>query len=221
MQIIGDRFYGRLKTRALTKRQEGLVQSVLPKFLFKSFADINMQDYDKVFFEIGFGGGEHIAKMALNNPNDLFIGAEPFVNGMVSLLSHIEENNIKNILIFNDDARTFIKNLPCDVFLDGVFLLFPDPWPKRKHFVRRFVQEKNILSIYNILKTGGFWKIATDHPSYASWILKMFARQEVAGKFLPELFNSQSRPSEESWPKTRYEQKTTFQDILFANYVKL
>lgn len=220
MQAIDEKFYGRLKTRALTKKHEDLLRDVLPQFSFQSFSEVEQKKYDAVFLEIGFGDGEHMAKLALQNPEALFIGAEPFVNGVAALLTKIEKYCIQNVRIFHDDVRKLLKLLP-DCMFDGVFLLFPDPWPKRRHHSRRFVQEHSIFSIHRILKTNGFWNIATDHADYASWILKMFDSGEIGNMFAKSVFNRESRPSEETWPKTKYEQKAASFDILFAKYVKL
>ena len=216
---VDEKFYGRLKSRSLTERQENLFDSLFQDVSISSFSDIDTSGYDKIFLEIGFGGGEHIAQMAINNPTSLFIGCEPFINGVASLLVKMDEDNIKNIKIYQEDARKLISEIP-DNLLAGVFLLFPDPWPKRRHIKRRFVQDKTIKSIYRILKNDGTWKIATDHLEYQKWVLKMFSQDWVKKIFSESLFNNSSRPSEEAWPKTRYEQKSV-NDIIFAIYSKI
>ena len=220
MEKIDEKFYGRLKTRELTERQQNLLANLLPLVSVKSVSDIDLTGYSGGFLEIGFGGGEHLSQIALANPDKLFIGAEPFVNGVASLLTHIDENNIKNIRIFQEDARKLISEIQ-DGFLDGAFLLFPDPWPKRKHFKRRFVQERMIHEIYRILKQGSSWKIATDHETYGKWILKIFEKEPFFNMFSRELFDRNSRPSEEAWPKTRYESKATSENIIYAVYTKV
>lgn len=217
--IVEEKFYGRLKSRRLTDRQEALFKTLFKDISINSFKDINTCGYDDVFFEIGFGGGEHIANMALSNPKGLFIGCEPFVNGVAALLTKIDDLKIKNIRIYQNDARSLLKEFP-DGFLSGVFLLFPDPWPKRKHIRRRFLQEKTIFMIYDKLKNNGFWRIASDHKEYKSWILKLFKQENVQEKFQGVLFDRSSRPSFETWPQTRYEQKAV-EEILYAIYTKI
>lgn len=212
--IVDEKFYGRMKSRSLTARQELLFETLMPRIGIKSFAEIDNAGFDRIFLEIGFGGGEHIAQMALNNPNDLFIGCEPFINGVASLLVKIDENKIQNIRIYQADARTLIKEIP-DNSLSGVFLLFPDPWPKRKHIKRRFLQDKTITDLYNRLKVGGFWRIASDHKEYKPWILKLFNQEKFKSCFEMKVFNRDTRPDPETWPKTRYEQKAT-EEILYA-----
>ena len=215
---VDEKFYGRLKSRSLTNRQEKLFETLMPEVGIKSFSEIDLSKFNRVFLEVGFGSGEHIAQMALNNPNDLFVGCEPFVNGVASLLVKIDENKIQNIRIYQADARTLMKEIPADS-LSGAFLLFPDPWPKRKHIKRRFLQEKTIEDIYNRLKINGFWRLASDHKEYKSWILKLFNQERFQKLFEMKTFNRETRPDEEVWPKTRYEQKAT-EEILYAICIK-
>jgi len=217
--IVEEKFYGRLKSRRLTDRQEMLFKTLFMDISINSFEDIRKLNYKDIFFEIGFGRGEHIANMALSNPNGLFIGCEPFVNGVASLLTKIDDLKIANIRIYQNNARKLLKEIPNET-LSGVFLLFPDPWPKRKHIRRRFLQEKTILMIYEKLKKNGFWRIASDHKEYKAWVLKLFKQEKIIGKFREALFDRDSRPSYELWPQTRYEKKAV-DEILYAVYTKI
>ena len=124
-----EKFYGRIKSRKLTERQTFLFEKLRGIFI-KSVKDIP-DTYQERFLEIGFGNGAHTAQIALQNPNQLFIGCEPFINGVGSLLAKIDDQNLKNILIFQGDARVLLNQIPNN-FLSGVFLLFPDAWPLRK-----------------------------------------------------------------------------------------
>ncbi|MDR1488650.1 MAG: hypothetical protein LBI26_02835 [Holosporales bacterium] len=211
---IAERLYGRIKSRALTARQEKLFKTLLP--------EIRIREYPKIEhtkFEIGFGRGEYITNLALKNPDCLYVGSEPFINGIASLLVKIDEYVIRNIRIFPDDARKLLGTIP-DNHVDEVHLMFPDPWPKRKHIERRFVNECNIKEIYRILtKTNGIWKIASDHEVYQAYILKMFENFQDLFK-LTEMYNKNNRPSEEIWPKTRYEMKAVLGEALFLIYKK-
>lgn len=219
-QIIGldEKFYGRIKTRRLTPRQEILYKTLMPEVGISSFDDAGVLNFSRIFLEIGFGSGEHIAQMAKNSPDDLFIGCEPFVNGVASLLVKIDTDKIKNIRIYQADARVFIKSIPNDV-LSGVFLLFPDPWPKRKHIKRRFLQDKTITDIYNKIKIGGFWRLASDHKDYKAWILRLFNQKKFKDYFELKAFDKQTRPDVSIWAQTRYEQKAT-EDILYVECIK-
>jgi tRNA (guanine-N7-)-methyltransferase len=215
--VMTGRFYGRLKTRALSQRQVQLFHKLQDKFFISSLNKFLLED-EEIFLEIGFGSGEHIAQLAMQNPNKIFIGCEPFLNGVASLLVKIDENNIENIFIFQGDAKILIKESP-DNFFSGVFLLFPDPWPKRKHAKRRFVQEETIVEINRILKKGMSWKIASDHPEYKKWILKNFTAPHIQNLFSYTTFDNKTRPDEIIWPETRYETKAT-NDILYLIIVK-
>ena len=214
----GEKFYGRLKTRNLSVRQENLYKTLMPEIEIKSFKEADTSSFRSVFLEIGFGSGEHMAYMAMNNPEDLFIGCEPFVNGVASLLVKIEENDIKNIRIYQADARILIKEIPSNS-LAGVFLLFPDPWAKRKHTKRRFLQNETIASLWNKLQVAGVWRIASDHEVYKAWILKLFNQERFKACFDVKTFNRATRPDVKTWAQTRYEQKATG-DILYVECVK-
>jgi tRNA (guanine-N7-)-methyltransferase len=161
-----------------------------------------------VCLEVGFGSGEHLSQQALNNPDKLYIGCEPFVNGIASLLQKIESYQIHNILLFPDSIHLLLKELPDECFGE-VFLLFADPWPKKRHHKRRFIQDYTIKEIYRLLKPDGSWKIATDHEGYQQWILEHFEKpevQEMFGQMLPDMWQ---RPELKEWPETRYEQKAS------------
>ncbi|MDR1233620.1 MAG: tRNA (guanosine(46)-N7)-methyltransferase TrmB [Holosporales bacterium] len=202
----GGNFYGRLKSRSLTQKQSELFETLLPNVSIKSFDDIRLLDYKGIFIEIGFGSGEHLAQLASLDADKLFVGCELFINGIASLLTRIEQMNLSNLKVFQNDARKLFHEIP-DESIDGVFLLFPDPWPKRKHIKRRFIQNDTIQEIHRILKEGGFFKIATDDIGYFQWIQKSFTSFDT--KFSMEVLNSESRPPEFIWPQTRYEQKAT------------
>ncbi len=154
--------------------------------------------------EIGFGGGEHLAYQAHNRPDAGFLGVEPYVNGVASLLHHIEERRIANVRIFQDDARLLLNALTDDS-LDQAFILFPDPWPKSRHHKRRVINSTTIRGLADKLKSGGELRIATDHPGYLHWIMASLWR-------VPDFHWLAERPEdwrnrESDWPETRYEKK--------------
>jgi tRNA (guanine-N7-)-methyltransferase len=212
MQNI-DRFYGRTKTRTLSEKQKKVLKTLLPKFQINGWTNNCSKS---VYLEIGFGNGEHITQLALMNPDCTYIGCDFFVNGAVSLLNKINDNNLKNIKIFNDDIRKLFPNIS-DNSIDGVFLLFPDPWPKNKHKNRRFINETNIQNIHKILKKNGFLRIATDHIKYALHILEVLQKTNHLFNKTKE-YSNQNRPPEVEWPKTKYERKTSSDSIMFVEY---
>jgi tRNA (guanine-N7-)-methyltransferase len=128
-----------------------------------------------VRLESGFGGGEHLVAEAERNPNTGFIGIEPFVNGMAKILGAIADRGLTNIRLHHGDASDVLAWLP-DASLTRFDLLYPDPWPKRRHWKRRFVQDGSIAQIARILRPGGELRFATDWPDYAGWTLCHFAR---------------------------------------------
>lgn len=174
--------------------------------------------------EIGFGGGEHLVAQAQARPDARFIGVEPFLNGMASCLRHIEESNVQNVRLHLGDARDVLTRLP-GASLDIVYILFPDPWPKTRHWKRRLIQPDFIAELARVLKPGGEVRFATDWANYAAWTLALFtdrassdalppsagagaSEDERAGRFiwLAERADDWRAP----WPghtPTRYEQK--------------
>lgn len=154
---------------------------------------------ERVLLEIGFGAGEHLAAIADENPDDGFIGCEPFINGVAQLLKEIEARDLQNIRIFNDDARNLMDRLP-DKSIDEIFLLFPDPWPKKRHHKRRFICPENLTQIARILKLGGVFQVATDQEDYLNWILRHMLRDS---RF------QWSAESADDWRKPPYSAQTT------------
>jgi len=159
---------------------------------------------DEVWLEIGFGGGEHLVAQAVDNPNVALMGCEPFVDGVGKVLAEIERGNIRNIRIYDDDARFLLDALEGQC-LDRVFLLYPDPWPKKRHHKRRFVNEETIRQMARVIKPGGIWLMATDIMDYARWMLAHMEKTENFS-WMAECSSDWQFPPDR-WPGTRYEQK--------------
>ncbi len=210
------RFYGRRSIRGLKATEKELLETVLPPI---SVTPENITHWlnqkPNVALEIGFGGGEHLASQAMNNPDTFFVGCEPFVNGVVSLLRHIRDNHIQNIAVFPCDARLLLDHMPSHC-LNEIFLLFPDPWPKARHAKRRFVQQETLAELERLLKPGGLFKTATDHPIYQSWVLEQMATQST---FKSIKTNIWERSFESTWPQTRYEQKALLENKKIAYFI--
>ncbi len=154
--------------------------------------------------EIGFGGGEHLARLARERPHWGFIGCEPFVNGVAKLLAAIEENNLANIRIWDADARDLLP-LPGSETLDAVYLLYPDPWPKKRHHKRRFVQLETLAQIHRLLKPGGEFLFASDIADYVAWTLR---KVRAHGGFCWTAERADDwRCPPPGWQPTRYEAK--------------
>jgi tRNA (guanine-N7-)-methyltransferase len=203
-------FFGRRKGHKLRPRQSALLETLLPHLSLdltrRAPEDLAalFNSVETVRLEIGFGGGEHMVAEAERNPHTGFIGSEPFVNGMAKALSLIEERGLKNIRLHHGDAAELLAWLPTDA-LTRVDLIYPDPWPKRRHWKRRFVQPQSIAQIARILRSGGEFRFATDIPDYAAWTLRHFART-------PEFTWTAERADDwrnpwENFFSTRYEAK--------------
>jgi len=202
-----SRLYGRRKGRPLHLRKSGLMRELLPKLqiALPEKGSLNLQllfpfKPTAVWFEIGFGGGEHLATQAKNNPKTGFIGCEPFVNGIASLLDHIDKNQLTNIRIFPDDARKLIDALP-DASVGHCFVLFADPWPKARHAKRRFIGPENLPPLARVLQKDAELRLATDDMQLAAWMTECLATSPF---FL--LASCGSEPPAD-WVQTRYEQK--------------
>ena len=161
---------------------------------------------DEVWLEIGFGGGEHLAAQAAANPRTGIIGAEPFVNGVVKLLRAVDEGALRNVRVWDEDATALLAALP-DSSLARVYLLYPDPWPKRRQRKRRFLSEPNLARLARALKPGAPLRFATDIDDYAGWVLARVLRGD---DFAWDARGADDwRVPWDGWPSTRYEQKAT------------
>jgi tRNA (guanine-N7-)-methyltransferase len=203
-------FFGRRKGHALRPRQAALFETLLPRLALDLSApppdDLRrlFTDVDEVRLEIGFGGGEHLVAEAERAPRTGFVGSEPFVNGMAKALAAIDERKLDNIRLHHGDASELIAWLPA-ASLNRIDLIYPDPWPKRRHWKRRFVQDESVAAIARILRPGGEFRFATDIADYAAWTLVRLTRS-------PEFAWTAERADDwrQPWPGfsgTRYEAK--------------
>jgi tRNA (guanine-N7-)-methyltransferase len=175
-------FFGRRKGHKLRPNQARLVETLLPRLAVDLTqpppADLTMLfpvPVGEVRLEIGFGGGEFLIAQAESEPGAGFIGVEPFVNGMAKALTAIESKNLRNVRLHFDDAIDLIAWLP-DKSLARIDLIHPDPWPKRRHWKRRFVQDQMVARLARVLRPGGEFRFVTDIADYAAWTLQRFLR---------------------------------------------
>jgi tRNA (guanine-N(7)-)-methyltransferase len=212
--------FARRRSRKLSLKQEVLLKELLPNVTFslKKLEELK-NIYSSFAVEIGFGGGEHLIEQAIRNPNTLFIGIEPFINGVVKVLQQIESQDIKNILIYCNDAREILELLFAN-FIDVIFVLFPDPWPKNKHKKRRIINYETLKLIHSILKPAAKLVIATDHQDYAEHILFEVIHSKFFNWQFDALENLNTQPKD--WVQTRYETKaiTTDSRIYYYTFIK-
>ena len=175
-------FFGRRKGHKLRNRQAELLTTLLPRLALDiaqpapaELAELFATPVLEIQLEIGFGGGENLIAQATAQPAQGFIGVEPFVNGMAKALAAIDSTGLKNIRLHFDDAGNLMKWLP-DGSLARIELIHPDPWPKRRHWKRRFVQDPTIAQFARLLRRGGEIRFVTDVSDYAAWTLQRFLR---------------------------------------------
>ncbi len=157
-----------------------------------------------VWLEIGFGGGEHLAWQAAANPEVGIIGAEIFLNGVAKALRALKAQQSRAVRIYTGDARDLLDCL-APGSLDRAFLLFPDPWPKARHNKRRFVQPETLDRLATLLRPGAEFRLATDDPDYAAWMLACLDRHPAFDWPVASAADWRRRPAD--WPPTRYEEK--------------
>jgi len=213
-------FFGRRSGKRLHKGQDRLFHEKLPALeiaLPEGTLDpaVLFPAATRFELEIGYGGGEHLARMAAENPATGYIGCEVFSGGIAKLVEAIDAGDLRNVRLFTDDALKLVVKLP-PASLDAAYLLYPDPWPKSRHHKRRFVSPTTLAELARVLKPGSIFRFATDIEDYANWTLAHVVRE-------PLLHFAPSRPGiwYEPWPgwmPTRYEDKARLEGRMKSFY---
>ncbi|MEL7015468.1 MAG: tRNA (guanine(46)-N(7))-methyltransferase TrmB [Pseudomonadota bacterium] len=204
------RLYGRRQDKPLKPRQRLLMQRLLPMVRLDVPGEGEIDPLAvfpgqmEFWLEIGFGGGEHLAWQAGQNPNVGLIGAEPFINGVAKLLVHVDDGALDNVRIHHGDARPLMERLPAGC-LSRMFVLHPDPWPKARHHKRRVINRWFFADAARLLRPGGQLRIASDIPDYITWTL-MHARHVPTLRWTAEKMADWTVRAHD-WPQTRYEAK--------------
>nr|WP_269141264.1 tRNA (guanine(46)-N(7))-methyltransferase TrmB [Sphingomonas sp. IC-56] len=204
--------------------QSTLVEELLPQV---SVPDAGPLDAVTLFgddrpleFEIGFGGGEHLAGQAAMRPDHGLIGCEPFLNGVVGALNHIRDDSLTNVRLHMGDALEVLERLP-DASLTRVYLLHPDPWRKARHAKRRMMNHGPLDLIASKLKPGCEFRLGTDDPTYCRWSMMVMEQRR---DFVWQAQSAQDflvRPDD--WPETRYERKARRQghEVWYFRYTRV
>ena len=216
------RFYGRRKGKPIKESRQKLIDELLPRIAVRQPGEGSFLPVRELFgikprevwLEVGFGGGEHVAELAKLYPDVGIIGAEPFMNGVASLLAHLNGSHMKqavnsdldptrtdNVRIWPDDIRPLFPHFSDGCF-DRIFVLYPDPWPKARHAERRFINQKNLPTLARLLSDTGALYVATDVAAYAEWAVEQAAQ---SGLFVQTHPDTAVPPVD--WVPTRYERK--------------
>ena len=204
------RSFGRRRARKLSPRQTELLDDGLRQFALDLSVPPpdNLHDLFRagrdVWLEIGFGGGEHLLWQSQQNPTVGFIACEPFIDGVVKVIDGAEARSLDNIRIHADDVRDVLPWLP-SASIARAFVLFPDPWPKKRHIKRRLVNPDFISRTRSHRPPGGELRLATDIPDYARGMLLAVRSEQSFSWTAREPSAWRERPAD--WPETRYEQK--------------
>jgi len=208
--IFETTLYGRRRGKRLRSYHSALMRDRLPDFAFEASHPVQrIEDAfphapKDIWLEIGFGGGEHLAAVAAQHPERGFIGCEAFHNGVAKMLALIEADALSNIRLFEGDARKVLDVLPAQS-LAGIYLLYPDPWPKRRQRKRRFISDAMLESLARVLRPEAPLCFATDIDDYAGWTLARILRSPFFDWPAQEAI--QWRKPWEGWSGTRYEAK--------------
>jgi tRNA (guanine-N7-)-methyltransferase len=201
-------FFGRRKGKKLRAGQDDLVQTLLPALRVKpgeapsaGFANPQARE---TWLEIGFGGGEHLAAQARAHPDVNIVGCEPFVNGMAKLLAAVDQEKLGNIRVWDDDVTRLLPTLP-DGSFDRVYILYPDPWPKRRQRKRRLVSDEMLDMLARVMRPGAELRFASDIDDYIGWVLARVLRS-AHFRWTATRADDWRKPYE-GWPGTRYEAK--------------
>lgn len=207
-------FYGRLKGKSLKASQKTYLDEDLSALSpgpvdWEANPDRTPLDLKGLFgdrpvwLEVGFGGGEHLVHQAASNPDVGIIGAEPYINGVAMLLGKIRRAGVENLAVHPGDARDLMDVLP-EGSIARAFLLYPDPWPKKRHHRRRFVTPEHLEPLHRVMAPGAILRVATDIPDYVRQTLEEVPK--AGFEWLAERPADWREPWDD-WISTRYEQK--------------
>ncbi|MEX0347600.1 MAG: tRNA (guanosine(46)-N(7))-methyltransferase TrmB [Rhizobiaceae bacterium] len=206
-----EAFFGRRKGKPLRANQAAALERCLSALAIdlstpapKNVCSLFSSPVREVRLEIGFGGGEHLLHQIEKWPQTGFVGVEPFVNGMAKLCAALGNELPGNLRLYDDDATGVLDWLP-ENSISGLDLLYPDPWPKKKHWKRRFVSQPNLDRFARIMKSGADFRFASDIDTYVNWTL-LHCRYHPSFEWLADTAADWNEPFN-GWPGTRYEAK--------------
>ncbi|TAH35320.1 MAG: tRNA (guanosine(46)-N7)-methyltransferase TrmB [Alphaproteobacteria bacterium] len=224
-KTLNPKLYGRRKGRPLSLDLKQAVESasgqyfidkdniasaapagIDPKFFFKILSPLASRPPTSYWLEIGFGTGDFLAGQAAQHPDINIIGCEAFENGIAKTMQKLLAHKVSNVRIYPDDVRHLLPKLQ-DGCLDRVFLLFPDPWPKKRHAKRRFVNPDNVRELARVIKKGGEFWVATDDPTYQEWVPEQMSAQSWFQPKNPPTDGFWHLTEPQPWVETNYQKK--------------
>jgi tRNA (guanine-N7-)-methyltransferase len=199
------RSFGRVRTRKLSHHKKDLFNNLLLKYKIEDsgIADLK-NDKKPIYLEIGFGFGDFLFENAKNNPDILFIGCEPHINGVVNLLSKLENEPLPNIKLYVGDSRILLGSAYSQTF-DRIYILNPDPWPKTKHYKRRLINVEVLELLHSKIKPQEKLIIATDSDSYKAWVMSQYFGSGLWQWTAKSKADWDNFPGD--WVKTKYQKK--------------
>jgi tRNA (guanine-N7-)-methyltransferase len=220
------RLYGRRRGRRLRPGQQALFETVLPRIRLDpppggarlDPAALFPRPTAALWLEVGFGAGEHLAWQAAHHRDIGMIGCEPFVNGIAGLLRAVADQDLDNVRVHPGDGRDVLDALP-DGAIGRCFVLFPDPWPKRRHHGRRFVQPETLDALARTMAPGAELRLASDNPGMIDWMLWHVRAHPAFAWAARRAADWRTRPTD--WPPTRYERKALHGRPVFLRMVRL
>ena len=216
------RYYGRRKGPGLSPNLISFLDSS-PLFLdekqMAGWVEKNQKNHPSpaIWLEIGCGSGESLLTLASNHPDDFFIGCDPYLNGIAKTARDATAAGLTNLRLYAEDARLLLARLP-DHFLHRLLILFPDPWPKRRHWKRRIVGPETIPLFCQKLQAGGELWLASDHGAYMSYMLHYLQKTPQLSWQAKQPEDWRKRPA--GWPETRYAQKRLAGEPCYLTYKK-
>jgi len=202
------RTFGRAKGKALSPVQAELMERIFPKFDIGPAILAGGNPLEnisgKIWLEIGFGAAEHLLWQAKQNPDVTIIGVEPFLNGVAKAVRGLDMDGLTNLRLHRGDARDLLALLP-DASLDRIFILFPDPWHKTRHYKRRLINTALIEQLHRVIVPNGVFRFGSDIPHYVDWTLTRLHRHGGFDWQARSQIDWNVRP--EDWPSTRYLEK--------------
>jgi tRNA (guanine-N7-)-methyltransferase len=208
MHPLFTRSFGRRKARKLRPLSQTAYDETLPLLRIDLKKKLFETDPPETWLEIGFGGGEHLLAQLTQNPAIAMVGCEPFMNGVAKLVAQLSPKDYHRVRIWPEDTRSLLREIPPSYFARA-FILFPDPWPKKRHHHRRLISLEFMDTLLPVLKEGALLYVASDDVPYVEHIQKiLYHHPQLVCEEGPASADPVTwGPAPEGWYSTRYEEK--------------